>query len=95
MTEGTYEYECMRAELLGVDKPDYEEFLARRKDEEARGAEDEAVETENLVVMAFPCFSRVSHAFSSDRRRPERRAEDRRRQDGRTEPTPLLDPKED
>ncbi|KAL1373603.1 hypothetical protein pipiens_005131 [Culex pipiens pipiens] len=26
MAEGTYEYECMRAELLGVEKPNREEF---------------------------------------------------------------------
>lgn len=26
MAEGTYEYECMRAELLGIQKPDQEEF---------------------------------------------------------------------
>lgn len=26
MAEGTYEYECMRAELLGIEKPNQEEF---------------------------------------------------------------------
>uniref|UniRef100_A0AAR5QIS7 Uncharacterized protein n=1 Tax=Dendroctonus ponderosae TaxID=77166 RepID=A0AAR5QIS7_DENPD len=25
--EGSYEYECMRAELLGIDRPDYDEFM--------------------------------------------------------------------
>lgn len=30
MAEGTYEYECMRAELLGVEKPDYEEFMKNK-----------------------------------------------------------------
>ncbi|XP_055694335.1 uncharacterized protein LOC129796441 [Lutzomyia longipalpis] len=31
MAEGTYEYECMRAELLGVEPPDRETFEANRK----------------------------------------------------------------
>ncbi|XP_053696425.1 uncharacterized protein LOC128743784 [Sabethes cyaneus] len=31
MAEGTYEYECMRAELLGVEKPNREEFEANMK----------------------------------------------------------------
>ncbi|XP_058821397.1 uncharacterized protein LOC131683430 [Topomyia yanbarensis] len=31
MAEGTYEYECMRAELLGVDKPNREEFEEKMK----------------------------------------------------------------
>lgn len=31
MAEGTYEYECMRAELLGVEKPNREEFEEKRK----------------------------------------------------------------
>ncbi|XP_050299392.1 uncharacterized protein LOC126738212 [Anthonomus grandis grandis] len=39
--EGTYEYECMRAELLGVDKPDYEQFLKNK-------AEADAMEREKL-----------------------------------------------
>lgn len=28
MAEGTYEYECERAELLGLDTPDKEQFEA-------------------------------------------------------------------
>lgn len=30
MAEGTYEFECMRAELLGVEKPNQEEFEKSR-----------------------------------------------------------------
>ncbi|XP_017470813.1 PREDICTED: uncharacterized protein LOC108362388 [Rhagoletis zephyria] len=30
MAEGTYEYECMRAELLGIEKPNEEEFEKAR-----------------------------------------------------------------
>lgn len=30
MAEGTYEYECMRAELLGIEKPDEAEFEKAR-----------------------------------------------------------------
>ncbi|XP_023309537.2 uncharacterized protein LOC111691126 [Lucilia cuprina] len=32
MAEGTYEYECMRAELLGIAKPDQEEFEKARSE---------------------------------------------------------------
>ncbi|CAG9770217.1 unnamed protein product [Ceutorhynchus assimilis] len=42
--EGTYEYECMRAELLGIDKPDYEEFVKNKAERDA--AEQEALDTE-------------------------------------------------
>ncbi|EFA08380.1 uncharacterized protein LOC660945 [Tribolium castaneum] len=44
MAEGTYEYECMRAELLGIEKPDYDEFLKRKQAE----VEAEEQEIENL-----------------------------------------------
>lgn len=40
MAEGTYEYECMRAELLGLSKPDEEEFLARQKERLAHRTEE-------------------------------------------------------
>lgn len=50
MAEGTYEYECMRAELLGLKKPDYEEFMKNRKEQEARQIEDESLDTETLKV---------------------------------------------
>ncbi|RZC31890.1 uncharacterized protein BDFB_009018, partial [Asbolus verrucosus] len=43
MAEGYYEYECMRAELLGVDKPDYDEFMRNRQEQIA--AEEEEIET--------------------------------------------------
>uniref|UniRef100_A0A6B2E9C7 Uncharacterized protein n=1 Tax=Phlebotomus kandelakii TaxID=1109342 RepID=A0A6B2E9C7_9DIPT len=44
MAEGTYEYECMRAELLGVNPPDRETFEANRKLQ--LEAEQEAAENE-------------------------------------------------
>lgn len=50
MAEGTYEYECMRAELLGVEKPDYNDFLKRQKEQLAKEVEEEQVETECLTV---------------------------------------------
>lgn len=46
MTEITYEDECMRAELLGIDKPDYEEFMKNKKEKEEYL--EETVNTENL-----------------------------------------------
>ncbi|KAJ8956274.1 hypothetical protein NQ318_015010 [Aromia moschata] len=49
MAEGSYEYECMRAELLGLDKPDYEEFMRNKADEESkREAEEEEADIKNL-----------------------------------------------
>lgn len=53
MAEGTYEYECMRAELLGIEKPDYDEFLKKQKDNEANSALDEQVDVENLKVSRY------------------------------------------
>lgn len=50
MAEGTYEYECMRAELLGTEKPDYDEFLKRQKEQQSREVEEEQAETECLTV---------------------------------------------
>ncbi|XP_062565144.1 uncharacterized protein LOC134227571 [Armigeres subalbatus] len=43
MAEGTYEYECMRAELLGIEKPSREEF------EEKMRLQKEAEQEEQLT----------------------------------------------
>ncbi|KAM7350284.1 uncharacterized protein ACRADG_008896 [Cochliomyia hominivorax] len=49
MAEGTYEYECMRAELLGIDKPNKEEFeKARAERLEQEQAELDAAEAKML-----------------------------------------------
>lgn len=53
MAEGTYEYECMRAELLGTDKPEYDEFLQRQKEKENRAVQGEQLDVENLKVIYF------------------------------------------
>lgn len=50
MAEGTYEYECMRAELLGIEKPNYDEFVKRQKEQLAKYVEEERAETECLTV---------------------------------------------
>lgn len=50
MAEGTYEYECMRAELLGTEKPDYDDFIKRQKEQLAKEVEEEQIETECLTV---------------------------------------------
>lgn len=49
MAEGTYEYECMRAELLGVEKPDYDEFLKKQR-ENVGNISEEQIDVENLKV---------------------------------------------
>ncbi|XP_059607588.1 uncharacterized protein LOC132255528 [Phlebotomus argentipes] len=51
MAEGTYEYECMRAELLGVDPPDRETFEANRKAQ--LEAEQEAIASEQAQELDF------------------------------------------
>ncbi|XP_055640307.1 uncharacterized protein LOC129777818 [Toxorhynchites rutilus septentrionalis] len=40
MAEGTYEYECMRAELLGVEKPSREDFEQKMRLQEEAGQEE-------------------------------------------------------
>lgn len=50
MSENTYEYECMRAELLGIEKPDYDEFLKRQKETQQSEVEEEEIDVENLKV---------------------------------------------
>lgn len=51
MAEGTYEYECQRAELLGLERPDYDEFVRNQKDREVT---EEQIDVENLkVCMRF------------------------------------------
>jgi hypothetical protein len=42
MAEGTYEYECMRAELLGVEKPDRDEFMKQQAAAAAASEQDAA-----------------------------------------------------
>lgn len=61
MAEGTYEYECMRAELLGIDKPDYEQFVKDKemKENERNDVEEAEQDTENLKVS----FNRVYLIF--------------------------------
>lgn len=53
MSENTYEYECMRAELLGIEKPDYDEFLKRRLETEKLEVEEEEVDIENMKVIKY------------------------------------------
>lgn len=48
MAEGTYEFEAMRAELLGCEPPDREVFEAAQK--ERMAAEKEQIDAEELKV---------------------------------------------
>lgn len=56
MAEGTYEYECMRAELLGIEKPNEEEFekaraeRLRREQEELEAAEAAVIKQEDTYI---------------------------------------------
>ena len=53
MAEGTYEYECMRAELLGLAHPSREEFEEKQKLRQETEVEEQL--TEQLKV----CIKRV------------------------------------
>ncbi|EAT48560.1 AAEL000455-PA [Aedes aegypti] len=44
MAEGTYEYECMRAELLGIDKPNREEFEEKMRLQKETEQEEQLTE---------------------------------------------------
>lgn len=62
MAEGTYENECNRAELLGLNPPDRIEW------EEAERVRKENEQTEQLAVGVarnrfFACFSNLSFIF--------------------------------
>ncbi|XP_057669834.1 uncharacterized protein LOC130902051 [Diorhabda carinulata] len=48
MAEGTYEYECMRAELLGIEKPNYDIFMENLRKTEQKEVLEEEVDVENL-----------------------------------------------
>lgn len=61
MTEAEYEYECRRAELLGIDIPSREEFFSRKHSdvEQVTDAEDGAEVTEvgfNLKNITLACL---------------------------------------
>ncbi|KAK9874311.1 hypothetical protein WA026_002663 [Henosepilachna vigintioctopunctata] len=47
MTECSYEYECSRAELLGIEKPNYEEY--QRRIAENTKIDQNDLDTENLA----------------------------------------------
>lgn len=50
--EGTYEYECMRAELLGVEAPDYQKFMNEKaKREEAEKEQLEAASSQVFYAV--------------------------------------------
>ncbi|XP_028148805.1 uncharacterized protein LOC114342212 [Diabrotica virgifera virgifera] len=48
MAEGSYEYECMRAELLGIEKPDYDQFMKKAMEQAKKEIEEEEVDIEHL-----------------------------------------------
>lgn len=50
MSENTFEYECMRAELLGIEKPDHDEFLKKQKENEILDVQEEEIDVENIKV---------------------------------------------
>lgn len=57
MAEGTYEYECERAELLGIEKPDRETWDKSQKERFEQMQEDQAI-AEDAVSFKFDKFLR-------------------------------------
>lgn len=53
MSDNTYEYECMRAELLGIGKPDYDEFVKNQVETEKHEVEEEEIDLENMKVRKY------------------------------------------
>lgn len=53
MAEGTYEHACMRAELLGIDKPDKEEFMRTQPQALRVECENEKVEAAQFEVIKY------------------------------------------
>lgn len=52
MTDAEYEFECSRAELLGIAPPSKEEFLARRREtENALEGENDELRTDDIEVL--------------------------------------------
>lgn len=50
MAEGTYEYACARAELLGQREPTIDEFNAAKDEEDASGVQRTAATTDSDTV---------------------------------------------
>ncbi|XP_044739902.1 uncharacterized protein LOC123301232 [Chrysoperla carnea] len=51
--ESSYEYACQRAELLGIDKPDKENFLKELAEKKALIEKQEDLEIKQLIVRIF------------------------------------------
>lgn len=62
MAEGTYEYECMRAELLGIEKPDYDEFMKNKVERDSAELVSANAE-EQLRVSQFRTYESQSHSL--------------------------------
>ncbi|KAL9698775.1 hypothetical protein quinque_002216 [Culex quinquefasciatus] len=60
MAEGTYEYECMRAELLGVEKPNREEFEEKMKLRKETEQEEMLADQLTLLVDQVPILETMT-----------------------------------
>lgn len=53
MAEGTYEFEVMRAELLGIEPPERSVFEESQRERMAAAAEEEEIVTEQAKVCVL------------------------------------------
>lgn len=57
MAEGTYEYECERAELLGIEKPDRRTWEKNQKERYDQMTEQQEIAEDavslNLILLYF------------------------------------------
>lgn len=56
MAEGTYEYECARAELLGMREPSIDEFNAAQEARQLDSTEAVSIKYIGRVKTKFPCI---------------------------------------
>lgn len=57
MAEGTYEYECARAELLGIAAPNRDEFEAAARERQQQDNEHETLLVRYENVFVSYCYS--------------------------------------
>lgn len=57
MAEGTYEYECERAELLGIEKPDRKTWEKSQKERFEQMQEEQEIAEDAVSLNLFVCLA--------------------------------------
>lgn len=76
MSEETYEFQCMRAELLGLEKPSLEEFERNRAERLKQQQEElDAAEAQVSDEIFFKTKNSILDSFETAFRRARRNSE--------------------